>query len=181
MRGDYSSTIEGKEKVTVTGLMTNFWFIHSLEQLWEKLGKYVMGQVGKPHKLWPQQLSPHKGVTATWGWEKNSKSATALPLVPQCHTLRVSWDESQQSGFKAELAGTNTSYQGAESSPCCRIRVLVPPQWANHALLEQGFMEKCQGNEERAGRQNELFVSFKWSRGLPVKMNFNLNHREEEC
>lgn len=47
VRGDYSGTIEVKEKVTVTGLMTNFWFIHSLKQLCEKLGKYVKGQVGK--------------------------------------------------------------------------------------------------------------------------------------
>lgn len=47
MRGDYSGTIEVKEKVTVTDLMTNLWFIHLLKQLGEKLGKYVKRQVGK--------------------------------------------------------------------------------------------------------------------------------------
>lgn len=32
---------------------------------------------------------------------------------------------------------------------------------ANHALPEQGYMKKCQENEARAGRQSELFASFK--------------------
>lgn len=150
VRGDYSGTIEVKEKVTVTDLMTNLWFIHLLKQLGEKLGKYVKGQVGKSlashTRLWPQQLSPHKGGAAMWGGRR-------IPgvLLPWCLNATQSWGESQEFGFTAALAGTNIFYQGAESSPCCRIGALVPPHWANQALLEQGFMENCLGNEEKQG------------------------------
>lgn len=103
-------------------LWWDWWLISGLFTHWnnlkltEKLGKYVKGQVGKstgqPHKALTSAVFPRQRSLCYMGWEKNSKSS-ALPLVPQCHTLRVSWDEPQQFGCKAELAGTNTFYQGA--------------------------------------------------------------------
>lgn len=179
VRGDYSGTIEVKEKVTVTDLMTNLWFIHLLKQLGEKLGKYVKGQVGKSlashTRLWPQQLSPHKGGAAMWGRRR-------IPgvLLPWCLNATQSWwitrvwVHSSVSRDQYLLSG-------------CRIISLLQDRGVGSSTLSKpgsaraGIYGKLSGKWRKAGRQNELLASFKWSRGLPVKMNFNLNHRQEEC